>query len=580
MSEAYRRLNSALPERHAPGAGGFASDARALRSWVQALPMANFASAAKKLIDGLQQLNRQRVDAAQRLDALEILRTPAAQLAASTERQILGSTFPLPASKAGLGELALQFQRELALGYRIALVELCAPNGAVGFLRSKQVALAGARALQHAHEYLIKAYLLYLAPPSGAWQTLHDVYRFLASVRVDDRVIEDTAHAGGISARALYVQALLLALVNPYRYTQREQGEVEAFVRTLAPHAELRSSGAGAGDVFVDIDGDRGPGYLPEERVDQQRDVLALHVQAVIAYIEGQIAHLPPGARVASFRLRGGVSVPVDVDLARRIAAGLAARSERGHERLAGDYELESVIGLHDLHYALAGGEDFEEFMRRVRGQSISLSESDRRATWRMGGGDAVRGTRQRARVVDQGLGGYRLLWERGSGGESVRVRVAELVGLAQPERDIDAPPDWMTGVVRWIRIDDQGRVDAGVELLALRALAVGVRAVGGADLRAATLRGVLLAPLSLDPWAGYSGLLTSTEIDRFTTMVELSLPADTLGVPAPARVELVEGVELVEATGVYQHFALPAAPGDAFQAAAVADATDEHVDV
>ncbi|HEY0230323.1 MAG TPA: hypothetical protein VGC55_03640 [Dokdonella sp.] len=579
MSEAYRRLTSALPERHAPGTGAFASEARALRAWVQALPMANFASAAKRLLEGLQQLNRQRVDAIQRLDALEILRPPAMLLAASTERQILGSTFPLPASKAGLADLALQFQRELALGYRIALVELCAPNGAVGFLRSKQVALAGARALLHGHEHLIKAYLLYQTPPSGAWQTLHDVHRFLTSVRLDERMVEDAAHAGGVSGRAIYVQALLLALVNPYRYTQREQGEVDAFVRTLAPHAELRSSGAGAGDVFVDVDADRGPGYLPEERVDEQRDVLALHVAAVIAFIEGQIAHLPPGARTASFRLRGGVSVPVDVDLARRIAAGLAARSERGHERLAGGYELDAVIGLHDLHYVLAGDEDFEDFMRRVRGQSISLSESDRRAAWRGGSGDSVRGTRQRARVVDQGLGGYRLLWERAGSGESVRVRVAELVGLALPEADPDVAPDWMVGVVRWIRIDDQGRVDAGVELLALRALAVGARAVGGADLRAAPLRGVLLAPLSLDPRAGYSGLLTSTEIDRAVTMIELSVPADTQGIPAPASVELVENLELAEATGVYQQFALAAAAEPAGTAAAVA-AQDEQVDV
>jgi len=573
-------MTSALPERHAPGTGAFASDTRSVRAWVQALPMANFANAAKRLLEGLQQLNRQRVDAVQRLDALEILRAPALQLAASTERQILGSTFPLPASKAGLGELALQFQRELALGYRIVLVELCAPNGAVGFLRSKQVVLAGARAMVHGHEHLAKAYLLYQTPPSGAWQTLHDVYRFLASVRLDDRAVDDPMHAGGASARATYVQALLLALVNPYRYTQREQTEIDAFVRTLAPHAELRSSGAGAGDVFVDADADRGPGYLPEERVDEQRDVLALHVAAVIAFIEGQIAHLPPGARTASFRLRGGIAVPVEVDLARRIAAGLAARSERGHERLAGGYELDSVIGLHDLHYVLAGDEDFEDFLRRVRGQSISLSESDRRAAWRMGGGDGVRGTRQRARVVDQGLGGYRLLWERASSGESVRVRVAELVGLALPEPDTDAAPDWMVGVVRWIRIDDQGRVDAGVELLALRALAIGARAVGGDDLRAATLRGVLLAEPSLDPRAGYSALLTSTEIDRTTTMVELSLPTDTQGAPAPARVELVEGIDVVEATGVYQHFALPGAAGETVEEAAADADEDERADV
>ena len=579
MSEAYRRLSSALPERQAAGTGGFVSEARALRTWIDALPMANFASASKKLLEGLQQLNRQRVDAAQRLDALELLRVPVAQLAAATERQIVGASFPLPPSKAGLGELALQFQAELAVGYRIALVDFCAPNGAVGFLRSKSVALAGARALQHAGERLGKACLVYQTPPSGAWQALHDVYRFLVSVRLDERAVDDPAQSGGnLNARTLYVHALLFALVNPYRYTQREQVEVAAFTRTLAPYGELRSSGAGEGDVFVDTDADRGPGYLPEERVDAQRDLLALRVDTVAAFIDSQLSMLPPGARSATFRVRGGSAVAVDTTLARQLSAGLLARGHRGHQRLDGGYALDTVIGLHDLHYALAGSEDFESFMRRVRGQAISLSEGDRGASWRMGGSDAARSTPQSARVVDQGLGGYRLLWERGANGESVRVRVAELVGLALPERGTDARPDWLVGVVRWIRIDDQGRVDAGVELLSRRALPAGVRALAGNDIRS-SLRAIVLTPLALDAMPVYHAVLTSTELERSAVSIELSVPADSHGLPAPPSTQRVDGLVLVEATGIYQHFALPRAEAAPDEADVEAAALDEPID-
>ena len=69
----------------------------------------------------------------------------------------------------------------------------------------------------------------------------------------------------------------------------------------------------------------------------------------------------------------------------------------------------------------LAGEEDFATFLGRVRGEAISLSEADRRANWRTGMADPGRAVRLPARVLDQGLGGYRVLWEQGAG---VRARV------------------------------------------------------------------------------------------------------------------------------------------------------------
>ena len=573
MSEAYRRFISHLPECHPPRAGALVSDPRALRAWIDVLPMASFATAAQRVLDGLRDLNRQRLDGLRRLTALEILRVPVVQLALATDKQIVGARFPLPPQKADLGELALGFQSELAAGYRVALADLCAPHGVAPFLRAKQVTLAAARALQHGDGYLLRAYLIYQTPPEGAWQAMHAVYGFVASLRLAERVVDDPLHPGGsTSARFAYAHALLFALTNPYRYTQREQGEITAFTRTLAPYCELRDGNGGPNDVLVHTESDRGPGYLPEERESGQGDVLALHLDAVLAFIAEQFAMAPPGARTATFRLRGGMAQHVDVDLARRLVTGWSTRSERGHSRLGGGYALDTVIGLHDLHLALAGGEDFESFMHHVRGQAISLSGADHGSPWRFGVGDSSRATRLRAHVLDQSLGGYRVIWERGPGGETVQARVAELVGLAMPASEPNGNPanvgaanvkrDWMIGVIRWIRIDEQGRVDAGIQLLARRAMPVGVRMVGSADSRA--VRGLLLAPLHLDVDLEYDALLAPTEIDRAVRELELSLPADLQDAPLAARIEQVSDLQLLESTGIYQHFALAPRASDA----------------
>jgi hypothetical protein len=50
--------------------------------------------------------------------------------------------------------------------------------------------------------------------------------------------------------------------------------------------------------------------------------------------------------------------------------------------------------------------------------------------------------------------------------------------------------------------------------------------------------------------------------------MVEVSVPADLQGRPAPARTERVRGIGLIEATGIYLQFALPPFDGDAAEPA------------
>lgn len=570
MNDAYRQLNDCLPARAASGAAAFASDVRTLRVWLAALPMANAQVAVKRLLDGLRALNAQALDGARRLDALETLREAALQLGAGVDKQILGASFPLPPQKAELGEIALALQAELAGGYRLALSALCAPQGAAPFLRAGQVALAAVRAQQHGEALLAKAYLLYRTPPAGAWLALHAVFGFAASLRLDDRAVEDAAAQESVTARQVYLRALLFALANPYRHTQREQGDVQTLAQALAPHCTLRSGGSpGAHDVAIQTDADRGPGYLPDERAGGPRHALVLQLDAMLAFVDQQL-EAAAGARTVSLRRRGGAALPVSADLLRRFAFGCSARGEREHERLGGGYVLDSVLGLHDLHFVLADGEDFDTFMRHVQGEAISLSEGDRgAATWRVRGTAGTRATRLVARVLDQSPGGYRLVWERASGAELARVRVSELVGLALPEGAMDAHTDWMVGVIRWLRIDDGGHVDAGVELLARRALPVGVRPLDGAARPA--VRGLLLASLAAAPDEEHDLLLVSTEVDRATQAVELTVPADLDGPPAPAHSERVDGLRLLESSGIHHHFILAPRAGTADDPSAAA---------
>jgi len=558
MSDLHRRLLRDIPERRAPRTGDFVTESRALRSWVAALPFANFSATARMLVDALSAMNRLRITPGERLDALEILRGPVTQLAALVDKQIIGASFPLPPQRAELGTLAQEFQSELALGYRMALYDFCSPKGSVPMLKGRHVAIAAARALFHIGARLHKAYLLYRTPPPGTWQSMHDVYRFIASLGLDDRAVEDSAAEGGLSARGIYAHAVLLALANPYRFTQRELIEVIPLTRTFAPHCELRKiTDSGESLHPIDVDSDSGPGYLPEERTRADDGVIAIDLSALLRYIDGQVSALPPGVRLATFRLRAGPQVQVDIDLTRRLVEGWTSDGLRGHTRLPGGYIMQSVIGLHDLHFVLADNEDFDSFLRRVRGTAISLSEREPAASWAVASAEHARVQRMQARVVDQGLGGYRVHWERGGPGETVRAKVGELVGLALPDAEANAA-DWAVGVIRWMRIDDEGRVDAGIELLARRTLPVGAGAVDGAGQIHSDMRGILLVPMYSQTGSMYSSLLTPGLFEHACAAIELTLPADPHRWPSSACVARVTGAGLMESAGAYLQFALP----------------------
>ena len=558
MSELHRRLLRDLPDRRAARSGDFNSDPRAVRSWVAALPLANFSATARMLVEALRAMNQLRIPPAERLEALEILRAPVAQLAAIVDKQIVGASFPLPPQRAELGTLAQEFQNELATGYRLSLHDFCAPSGSVPMLRGKLVATAAARALVHAGARLHKAYLLYRTTPAGAWQGLHDVYRFVASIGLDRKPIDDASMGAAVTARTAYIHALLLALANPYRYTQRELLEVSALTGAFAAYCELeKSPDAAVVSHPIDVESDNGPGYLLEERAASSDGVYFLNIGSLLEHIEGQVASLPPGIRIVTFRMRGGPPIHVDIDMAHRLVDGWTSDGTRGNVRLPGGYVMQSVIGLHDLHYVLAGNEDFEGFLRRVRGTSIQLSEQDSAASWTIGAGEQMRAQPLPVQILDQGFGGYRVLWERGGAGETVKVKVGELVGLALPESPMP-PSDWMVGIIRWMRIDDAGRVDAGIGLLARRSLAIGINALDESRNALHDRRGILLSPMRTEDSAIYSSLLTPGLFEREPSAIRLTLPVDPNRWPSSACTLVVSGVGAMESAGAYLRFALP----------------------
>ena len=493
----YRRLGEGLPERRAPPRDAFQVDPKALKRWIDALPLANASVAARMLFQALRELNHMTLDPVGRLTALEALRVPLAQLAEAIDRQIVGASFPLPPQKAQLGATARDFQRQMALGYRLAAYELCGPVGKIPFLRGKTVALALERAIAHLGAELCKGYFLYAEPPENLWRMLNALFGFALASRLDDKGVDDPLNAGApITPRQTFAHALLLAISNPYRLTQKEIHEAYQVTRAWAPLAVLRGAVTGEAVFAVPLDEDRGPGYLPEERSAEGAARLSFDSAALEAELGRQLALSDGLAGSLTFRSRGGAAVAISADLVRRLMANWRFVPDRCYRRLPAGHQLDTLVGMHAVHYFLAGGVDFETFVRRACGTAVHVTERERSMSRGSGSGDAGRPEVHRARVVDQSLGGYRIVWERV---DAVRARVGEVVAVAAgtaatDPADVPADErDWMVGVIRWLRIGSTGTVDAGIELLGREARAAVVRSMDAYNHPRPSVRGVLL---------------------------------------------------------------------------------------
>lgn len=563
MNELYRRLMRAIPHRRSPDEATSGVDARSLKAWIDGLPLANFNATSKQLVEKLRWMNHVRIAPLERMDALELLRVPIGQFVATADAQILGSSFPLPPQKADLGTLTEVFEYELALGYLEVLYDLCAPKEAVPMFKGSQATLAAVRALQHGGQCLQKSYQCYHAPLAGVWQSLHDVYRVVVDLRLQNRAVDGSRFGGGTRPRNVYAHALLLSLINPYSYTFRELPEIVAITRVLAPLCELQQIGAGtepgATLRLADINSDVGPGFVVEDGDGEQRMLLGIDTTRVRTEVDARIDAAAEEATSVELSARGIAPIQADIRLLRQLADSLTADYSRGFERLESDQDLETVIGLHDLHSVIAGNEDFASFAQRVFGSS-GADEHEVMASWVHVGSEQARVVRLPANVLDQSLRGYRLRWQPGPQGESVRAKVGEVIGMRSGR---DGTANWIVGSIRWLRINDSGHVEAGVEVLTRRALPVAVRLADNVGPSRPPVRGLLMAPLRSSDAGIYStllvpSLLVPNLVDRSLTALRVASPLDG------SRWWIDQGIRRLGATGVadrsgtYIHFRLP----------------------
>ena len=534
MSQTYRLLSEGMPGPRGVGSSMFPPDARKTRAWVAALPRANGLATQQSLDQALDSLAGQRLEGSQRLSVLEELRPAIGESVGLLKREYAGSALPLAATKAAAAQQVEGFHLALAQGYRLAAVELCSPSGNIPMLRSGTVATALARSAWHYVQALAVAWRVYRAPAPGAWQGLYRLRHFAAQHRLDTRAVEDVLAGSPVEIRGVYVQSLLMAITHPLAFSQVEQDVLWQCTREFSARCHVTRSIPRENAPVVPDDADRGPGPAaigekPGQWLDM--DAFCIEVDAALArQVDGHADIVPTR----------GNAIRISVEMLERLRRSFGLAAARSHKRLPASHGLRTVFGLSSLHFYLAGQRDFDSFMRQASQQIVHIID---RASWAGAATDVSRVPVHEATVLDQSLGGYRMAWSHAS---QIRARVGELVGLTLA--DADEYPEWMLGVIRWLRYEADGGLSAGIELISRRTAAVGLRVHGNDGFAQEPIRALEMRSLADEE----INFLVPNTLDFGATRIEVVRDLVTGSDVLSSVEEILAGVDVLLNAGDY----------------------------
>jgi hypothetical protein len=446
-----------IPFDLAPAAPELEIRPRHVKRWIESLQLHVTFESGRALLKHLAAINRARLDAGARQEILEAHRQAAAQVLQDLEAMYATAPLPLgPGPRAALG-LARELWTELALGYRVAIVD----SGGKLFSSKKQLTALLHRATQCTAGRLLAAYKSYTPVPTGTWAQLHELF-----LKADALGVASHDAEGEASIADLYREALLLSLTDPYRLRRDEAGRVMQLLhahRGLATLGQARPRTPPAGHFIVPCNVDKPPkpsiGKLDDTGGPDWR---LLDANPLVERLRAQREAPDAGRTTATKRPDNSRA-----ELVAKLVTLWGDPPKRTSRRDPGEASVAISMGIDGVgHFvSLEAGLDLErqdEMLRRGITMPLAPLPLDSQSEpipvfeWD---------------VVNQSNGGLRV---RRAGRTEQPIAVGEVAGIK-----LAGKPHWAIGAVRWVTVFEDGGMEFGLQYLAPMARAVTVSAWG-----------------------------------------------------------------------------------------------------
>lgn len=494
-----------------------------VEEWIESLAYANPPALLDQTLQSVSALNRQPLKPSLRSALLDLHIRPYAFALAFRRTQDPAQSGPTLARQRAVSRGLRRCAVALALGYKQALSEM----------QPRRTRFGGGRDLRHGLQRsvlfsslaLLHCYDEYRPTEPRLWLEVIALYKAAAKTGVDgDRVpapVDDAAFSA--SSNECFKRLCLTSLVDPYHLAYGELWSVyEAFCEVagsaiIGPVEETRRP---AGLFVIDPARDARPQFLSQVREPPGPHCRLLNANPVLDVLRARHARA------------GGDPLPSHVLAAMVRALGLPPK--RHTPRESSDGRVSVAAGLGTVHHYVGGrhldarpraGDDDDILVSDVIGLAGDHDTAYRHESWE---------------VVNEGPGGIGIQRHTRP---TCPLGVGDLVGMQFPLRG-DTGDEWTLGAVRWLSMEGENAVHAGVQTLGEQVTPVMAYSENVTDTITRIPRPALALPT-----------LDAHPASTLVTPRGMFARGNRLRVQAGRRSWLVEATALSESTSTYDRF-------------------------
>lgn len=378
----------------------------------------------------LVELNRQKIAAKNRIQALDLYQPVVMRLTEILADKYANATLPLDGQVRAAANMVETLWLELAYGYKLAFVDL--QNQLIK--SNKTAAHCIKSAMQAINEYTLAHYQTYSTPPNHVWSDLHQLYFCAVQLGIaqdsETKATKTKNQTITPSIENTYKQALLLYLADTQRLTPnniRHTAEILAAHLNKAHISGVVPLDSPAASFIIRLQSNEPPIAYHKQQAfpDPATDILLLTIDLVKA-LHSQLSRLQNNQLASESREN-------EIDLLTHLIKHWGIPPKRVFRRLAKNGDLDLVAGISAIHLSSNVTSVFNSETKSLlpsRWQILNISAT----------GIALR----RHPTAEK------------------NIQIGSLIAIKTK-----AENHWSLGVVRWANCGARDKLDIGVQLIA-----------------------------------------------------------------------------------------------------------------
>ncbi len=437
------------------------TDARSCKRWLNALPLTNVQQAHAQISIQVDLLNREKLPALERLKIIEQLREPVSYLQQELQKKLTHKLVPMRDAEALLWNNIIGLLQGLAKGYQLCLQAHLDGDSTL----AEFAPLITQRCLFYLTRQLIERFRVYQEPVEGLWRQLHQLFAYselqgFAKTGIKDSLNRQVKLS---TCSAMYVQALLLDLANPYQMTGRQLATLDRWLDKWSGRVDVTEEYPPTPTlsiIAVDLDVDSGPKAI--KNVFSFQRPRYLDMERLGSSLRKRIKFLQKGGDVEELKLGEDCVQPGCQEfLTTLYSHWCEAEVSRVTERRESQAQVQVAFGFQAIYFFLSG----QVFKPPVGEEDLSWQEIEDIQVF---GRVTDRAQKKKALGQHFNLDLWQIHDESALGfciarNSATHAQLSHYQLLALKPTDSER---FLLGMVRWLRFDRNGELQLGVKTL------------------------------------------------------------------------------------------------------------------